>query len=1035
MNDTIAYVGEHAWAGTLGHVLTSLSFGGAFLSLLAYFTGAFRGEQGLNGLGRIGFRLHTAAVFGIIGLLFVMLLKHWFEFDYVWKHSNTAMPLRYILSCFWEGQEGSFLLWTFWHVVLGNILLRRAGEWEAPVMTVFALVQAFLATMLLGVWIGDVRVGSSPFLLIRELPENLGLPWTQLPDYLTKIPQFADGRGLNPLLQNYWMTIHPPTLFLGFAATLVPFAYAIAGLWKRQYSAWIGPALPWTFFGVMVLGVGILMGGAWAYEALSFGGFWAWDPVENASLVPWLTLVGAGHLMLVNKRKGTSLFTTLFLTLLTFILVLYSTFLTRSGVLGDTSVHSFTGEGMLPGLLLFLLSFIMLSVAMLNEQWEQRRFYLLISGMMLVLGAALQVQVAAIVLFAITSVVMLVVGYRTSPFHLRPVKINYDIGSSDLRSEGVAKLEQVILFMKSNPDLLVEVVGHTDNVGDAKINEKLSAQRANVVCDAIVAKGGNGRQLVAIGLGSLKPIAPNTTEDGRSRNRRVEITAREENVWSREFWLFIGALVLVLSAAQITFSTSVPVFNLLLEPFGHVFGWLADKTGIELFKDLSQAKLAPPGDAKAHYNKWQIPFAFIVALLVAIGQFLSYKDTDMKRFGKRIGLHALIALALTVLGVVLLDYKAADLNLIALYFATAFAAVANAGYLVQVLKGKWDGWGPSVAHVGFALVLLGALISTSRQQEISRNLQGPDLRLLNEGFDNGTDMLLYKGDTMRMGPHFVTFTGRRQEGVNLHFDMDYLAAVPSAYVPGDTVRVRNSLFRAKAAHTASIDFLKDLGAGLWEELENYPRRALWHAERWGSYRPGAREFALEPFVQLNPRFGNVAEPSTRHWLTRDLYTHIRYAKLDGGDTSDYMPPRTFEKKLGESIVTPTSIIRMDSLRTVRDSVTRAVLGPEFTAYSLRVNVCDVYDSTRCFEARPVLITRFGEPVASKGFELPELKMRLDLKGVKGDTVVLDVSEREFVILQAIVFPGINILWVGCVLMALGTFMAVRQRIRRRPATA
>lgn len=125
----------------------------------------------------------------------------------------------------------------------------------------------------------DVRVGSSPFLLIRELPENLGLPWTNLPDYLTMIPQFKDGRGLNPLLQNYWMVIHPPTLFFGFASTLIPFAFAIAGLWTKRYKEWMEPALPYTFFGIAVLGTGILMGGAWAYEALSFGGFWAWDPV------------------------------------------------------------------------------------------------------------------------------------------------------------------------------------------------------------------------------------------------------------------------------------------------------------------------------------------------------------------------------------------------------------------------------------------------------------------------------------------------------------------------------------------------------------------------------------------------------------------------------------------------------------------------------------------------------------------------------------------------------------------------------------
>ncbi|MDV7399460.1 cytochrome c biogenesis protein CcsA, partial [Arthrospira platensis SPKY1] len=98
------------------------------------------------------------------------------------------------------------------------------------------------------------------------------------------------GSGLNPLLQNYWMTIHPPTLFLGFASTAIPFAYAIAGLWTKEHQAWLKPALPWALFSGAILGTGILMGGAWAYEALSFGGYWAWDPVENMSLVPWLIL-------------------------------------------------------------------------------------------------------------------------------------------------------------------------------------------------------------------------------------------------------------------------------------------------------------------------------------------------------------------------------------------------------------------------------------------------------------------------------------------------------------------------------------------------------------------------------------------------------------------------------------------------------------------------------------------------------------------------------------------------------------------------
>jgi cytochrome c-type biogenesis protein CcmF len=105
------------------------------------------------------------------------------------------------------------------------------------------------------------------------------------------------------LLQNYWMVIHPPTLFFGFAATIIPFAFAFAGLWTNRLKEWMIPALPWALVAVMILGLGIIMGGYWAYESLSFGGYWAWDPVENASLMPWLLLITATHLLLINKSN------------------------------------------------------------------------------------------------------------------------------------------------------------------------------------------------------------------------------------------------------------------------------------------------------------------------------------------------------------------------------------------------------------------------------------------------------------------------------------------------------------------------------------------------------------------------------------------------------------------------------------------------------------------------------------------------------------------------------------------------------------
>ncbi|MBP8824100.1 MAG: cytochrome c biogenesis protein CcsA [Flavobacteriales bacterium] len=897
-----------------------MAFVGALLSLAAYILHTRTNDTGWRTLGRAAFRVHSLAVVGIVATLFTMLLNHWFAYDYVWKHSNTEMPLRYIASCFWEGQEGSFLLWTFWTMVLGNLLIQSAKTWEGPVVAVFALVQVFLVSMILGIHVFDYRIGNSPFMLIRELPENIGLPWTTLPNYLSIIPQFHDGRGLNPLLQNYWMVIHPPTLFLGFTATLVPFAFAIAGLATGRVKAWMEPALPWTFFGIGILGLGILMGGAWAYEALSFGGFWAWDPVENASLVPWITLVGAGHLMLINKRKDTSLFTTLFLTLITFLLVLYSTFLTRSGVLGDTSVHSFTGEGMMTGLVLFMLSFVALAVAALNPDRVDRWFYVGLSAVIMVLGLSLQVQVPAVILFGAVSMVMTVVAYRKGPFNK-----------------------------------------HDD-----------------------------------------------------------------EELLSREFWLFIGSLVLLLSAAQITFSTSVPVFNVLLAPFQSVLESLHKATDWAWAHELAQAKLAPPVEAKAHFNKWQIPFAFIVTLLVAIGQYLQYKHTDRSKFFRRLGLSFFGALLITGLCVWLLKYELAEINLIALLFSTLFAALANLLYIPRVLKGKLAKAGPSMAHFGFGLLLLGAVISMSREQKISRNTSGPVLSYLNEDFNDGQDMLLYLGDTVPVGDFYVSFKGKRQEGVNLRYDMDYFASVPQQYAAGDTVRVRNTLFVAKDDHTAGAHFLPDQPAH-WAPLETYTRRELWRAPHWSPRQAGAKEFQLEPMVQLNPRFGNVAEPSTKHWPQRDLYTHIRYAKLDSA-SDGFMPSRLYEKNLGDTIVTPTCIVLLDSVRTVRDSVTIARLGPDFTVFVLDLRVRDLYDEHRWFEAHPVVIYHNNEPVGNKGFELPDLDVKFELATVKGDRIGLNMSEREFVIMQAIVFPGINILWIGIILMTLGTFHAVRQRV-------
>ena len=359
----------HYFIGNLGHLFVIASFVTSLVCVFAYWKGhtahADIKEKWFQN-ARTAFYAHSAAVLGVVVTLFIIIQNHYFEYHYAYSHSDSHLPLHYLISTFWNGQEGSFLLWIFWQAVLGIILLNTQREWEAPVMVVFGLVQAFLASMILGVVIPllNVKIGSSPFILLRDAIDD---PIFKLqPDFIPK-----DGSGLNPLLQNYWMVIHPPTLFLGFALTLVPFSFCMAGLWLKKYTEWIKPALPWALLNGAVLGLGILMGGYWAYETLNFGGYWNWDPVENAVYVPWLILIAAIHTMITYKNSKAALKTAIILNIAVFVLILYSTFLTRSGILGDASVHSFTDLGLSGQLLIYLLFFTVAAILLSVIRWKE----------------------------------------------------------------------------------------------------------------------------------------------------------------------------------------------------------------------------------------------------------------------------------------------------------------------------------------------------------------------------------------------------------------------------------------------------------------------------------------------------------------------------------------------------------------------------------------------------------------------------------------------------------------------------------------
>jgi cytochrome c-type biogenesis protein CcmF len=301
-------------------------------------------------LARFSFHGAAVTVFMSAALLLYFILTHQFQYSYVWNYSSTDLPLHLLISTFYAGQEGSFHLWALYTAIIGIVLMsysQRRG-WETEVMAVFSLVFTFLLGML---------VVKNPYMYVWEtFPKDLvhtgaisntveNFVWLdQAKGIWAQFP--SEGKGLNPLLQNYWMAIHPQILFAGFTSMSVPFIFAIAGLMRREYQSWIAIAKPWTVFGSAALGMGIILGGYWAYETLGWGGYWGWDPVENSSLIPWLICIASLHTIMSQRKMGTFVRTNFVLSILGFVLVLYSTFLTRSGVLGETSVHSFVDPGM-----------------------------------------------------------------------------------------------------------------------------------------------------------------------------------------------------------------------------------------------------------------------------------------------------------------------------------------------------------------------------------------------------------------------------------------------------------------------------------------------------------------------------------------------------------------------------------------------------------------------------------------------------------------------------------------------------------------
>lgn len=789
----MVYHGEHLLPGIIGQVMIWTSFASLVFSAVLFMPlfGKSNNVSKFRSIAHYLYLLHFIALMGAMAMLYYIIGRHYFEYSYVWQYSSVDMPLKFLVSCFWAGQEGSFLLWAFFQGLLGILLLYSSGEWKNRVMPIFATGQIFLLSMILGISFLGITIGGSPFALLRQMPQNDGIDLFRNPDYLKLI---ADGNGLNPLLENIWMIIHPPALFLGYAVAFMPFTYAVASLWRNDFHSWLKPALKWTLAAILALGIGILLGGRWAYESLTFGGFWAWDSVENASLVPWLILVATMHMMIISHKRKNSYATTYLFTILSWVLVVYATYLTRSGVLGKTSVHSFGDSGKSLQMIIFT------------------------------------------ALFFILPLLMLVVKQKNFP--------------------------------KKETD----------------------------------------------------------------------------EVFSKEFWMLIGAIITVLSSFQVIVTTSIPVLNKVLG-----------------------TNIAPPADNVGYYNTWQLPFALVIGLLISVSQFMVYGKSQAKPFFRKLFISAFIALALTLVFVmsgyiVRFDYGV-------LLFAMLLTTVVSVWFIFRYIK-RTNNIGAAVTHAGFAVFITGAVLAFSNSRIISHNLSGFDL---GKQKDNAENIVLFKGVSQPMGNYLVTYSSAETKGIETYYRLDFV----------------------KKSDSVS----------------------------------GKVAFSVYPSVNRNQRMGFVYNPDTKHFINKDIFTYISFAREEHGrpDAEGYVNRSTEEMGIRDTVVFSRSFV-------ILDSIDARMQGDDFGNISL----------TAHFRIKSM---SHGEMAAVIGYRLVNnelfqddaiieplgLKMRFEGVSDKSHAIRVGFYEKgqDFIVIKAVIFPFMVILWGGAMIMFAGLVVAIIRRVRRK----
>lgn len=823
----IHYIGEHLIPGELGHFLIILAFIASIVATISFFVATVSKDQlsrqSWKKLGRGSFLVQFAATAGIFFFLCWILFHHYFEYQYVWEYTSKDLSTEFLFSSIWNGQEGSFLLWSMWDCILGAILMYSSGRqdrklaaggigWEAPVMTVMSFAQFCLASMLLGIFMFGYKIGSNPFILFREA--NPAMPVFQNADYLSFI---TDGRGLNPLLQNYWMVIHPPILFCGFASTVIPFSYAVSGLWTKRYNKWLQPALPWALFSAAVLGTGVIMGGAWAYETLSFGGFWAWDPVEIGAMVPWLLMVGGIHTLMAHKHTGHSLRSTFFFFITSFILVLYATFLTRSGILGNTSVHAFTNLGLSGQLLVFLFVFLIVAFALFI--------------------------------------------------------INY---------------------------------------------------------------------------------------------KKIPEVKKEEGMDTREFWMFIGALILFMAGIYALFGASIPVWN-----------------------KLFHLNMAPPVDQKFHYNKIEIFVGIALALGTAMIQFLKYRTTDSKMFWKKIWKPTLITLIIGTIIAVFghINYWDHGLGfLVAIYilvYASLFAVIANVAYILTELKGKMQKSGASIAHFGFGLLLLGIVISTSKQTAISHDTLG---LIGNSYFPKGSEEAKHPEENVYLPRNVPMAMGK--------YTVTYLGDSTAAHDPKTYYKV-NYVEKNKAGKIV-------------------------------------QHFNMFPDAFINPQGeeGLIANPDSKHYWNHDVFTYVT-SVFDPSKMKDTAQYKTYDLMPGDTVFFSDGFMRLDKINTNPQSPNYQPK-PGDLAVGAQLQVHN--NLGHVFDAMPIYYLRDSTYQYSVADTIRNLALyiRFDKILPEQKKIQLQVKQsgvvNDYIVMKAYVFPFVNLVWLGTIIMVIGFAISIRKRI-------